>query len=93
MTDLATLADIYGSLKAEMDALERRLETVKKQIKETGVEELNGSVYTVTVGLSERSALDQKKVKAMLTATQLAEATSVSLVTSLRVKATVSVAA
>lgn len=93
MTNLETLADIYGSLKAEMEALEKRLDAVKKEIRDTGVEELEGSIYTVKVGLSERVTLDQKKVKSMLTAAQLAEATSVSLITTLRVKATISVAA
>lgn len=93
MSNFATLADRYGSLKAEIEALERQLDAVKKEIKDSGVEEIAGAVYTVTVGLSERSALDQKKVKAILTPAQIAEVSTTTLITTLRVKATAKVAA
>lgn len=93
MSNLAALADRYASLKNEIEALTKELDVAKKEILDLGVEEVVGNFCVVTVGLSERSSLDQKKVKAMLTATQLAEATTVSLVTTLRVKSTLSVAA
>jgi hypothetical protein len=93
MSNLASLADRYASLKNEIDALTKELDAAKKEILELGVEEVVGNFCTVTVGLSERSSLDQKKVKALLTPAQIAEVSSTTLITTVRVKAKVPVAA
>lgn len=93
MSNLAALADRYASLKNEIEALTKELDVAKKEILDLGVEEVVGNFCVVTVGLSERSSLDQKKVKAMLTPAQIAEVSSTTLITTVRVKAKVPVAA
>lgn len=93
MSNYNNLADRYAQIKAEAEALNKKLEAIKSEIKELGVEEIVGSNFTVTVSLSERSTLDQKKVKEILTPAQIAACNSVALVTTIRVKASVQIAA
>ena len=93
MSNLASLADRYASLKSEVEALTKELDVAKKAILDLGVEEVVGNFSVVTVALSERSSLDQKKVKTLLTPAQIAEVSSTTLITTVRVKAKVPVAA
>lgn len=93
MSNINTLADRYAQVKAEAEALNKKLEALKAEIKELGVEEIVGDNFTVTVSLSERSTLDQKKVKEILTPAQIAACNSVALITTIRVKASVAIAA
>lgn len=93
MSNFASLADRYAQIKAEADAWAKKLEELKTEIKELGVEEIVGDNFTVTVGLSERSTLDQKKVKEILTPAQIAACNSVALITTIRVKASTKIAA
>lgn len=81
------LADRYAILKADIDALTKQLDAIKAEIKATGVETLVGDQAVVTVALSERSTLDPKAVRELLTAEQVAACTKVTLVETLRVKA------
>ena len=80
------LADRYAALKNEIDALTAELNKVKAEIKATGMETIVGNMAIVTVALSERSTLDPKAVKEILTADQIATCTKVTLVETLRVK-------
>jgi len=89
MSNLSNLADRYAEIKATADMWAKQLDAIKNEIKELGVEEIIGDHFTVTVSLSERSTLDQKKVKEILTPAQIAACNSVALVTTLRVKASV----
>ena len=93
MTNFATLADRYGSLKAEIEALTKQLDAVKGEILEAGAEEFVGTCYTVSVGLSERTSLDTKKAKAFLTPAQVAEASVTQVITTVRVRGTARVEA
>jgi predicted nucleic acid-binding Zn-ribbon protein len=93
MSNINTLADRYAQIKAESEAINKKLEALKAEIKELGVEEIVGDHFTVTVSLSERLTLDQKKVKEILTPAQIAACNSVALVTTIRVKASVAIAA
>jgi len=86
MTNFNNLADRYAQIKAEADAWAKKLDEVKAEIKATGVEEIVGTDFTVTIGLSERSTLDNKKVKELLTPAQITACSSTSLVTTIRVK-------
>ena len=86
MSNLSNLADRYAEIKAEADAWAKKLDEVKAEIKATGVEEIVGTDFTVTIGLSERSTLDNKKVKELLTPAQITACSSTSLVTTIRVK-------
>ena len=92
-SELASLADLYAVAKAEVEAASKKAEALRKQILATGVQTLMGEFFTVEVGLSERSSLDSKMVKALLDETQVASCTKTSLVETLRVKASLSLAA
>ncbi len=91
MTNVAALADRYQAIKLEIEALERLLSEVKAEIKATGLETIEGQNAIVSVGLSERSTIDQKAVKELLSADDLALCTKVTLVETIRVKAKVNV--
>lgn len=84
------LADRYAILKADIDALTEELNRVKAEIKATGKDVVEGDSAIVTVSLSERSTLDAKAAKALLTDEQVASCTRVTLVETLRVKPKVS---
>lgn len=86
---MLNLADRYAALKNEIDALTAELNKVKGEIKATGMETIVGDMAIVTIALSERSTLDPKAVKEILTADQIAACTKVTLVETLRVKANV----
>lgn len=81
------LADRYFEVKQQIEALERVLDGVKAQIKAEGREAIEGTHAIVTLGLSERSSLDTKLVKALLTDEQVAACTRTTLVETIRVKA------
>jgi hypothetical protein len=87
MTDINTLADRYADLKAELEGVQRLLDECKAQIKATGREEIIGARSIVTLGLSERTTIDQKLVKEILTTEQLAACSKTSLIETVRVKA------
>ncbi len=87
MTNLATLADRYADLKAELEGIQRLLDECKAEIKATGRDEIVGTRAVVTVGLSERTSLDPKLVKELLTAEQVADCSKTALIETIRVKA------
>ena len=80
MTNLAALADRFGSVKAQIEALTRDLDALKAEIKATGRDEIVGNDYVAKVVLQERSSLDQKLVKALLSEEDIAACTRVQLV-------------
>lgn len=86
MTNLAALADRYADIKAEIEGLERLLSEVKAEIKAEGREEIVGARAIVTLGLSERTTLDQKLVKEILTDEQIVACSKTALVETIRVK-------
>ena len=57
------LADQIGQLDAQIKVLTEQLETLKKQAKDSGLEEIVGQVFVVSVGNSIRASLDTAKVK------------------------------
>ena len=81
-----SLADRYAILKADADAITKALDAVKAEIKATGLETIEGDRAVVTVALSERSTLDSKAAKALLTDEQVKACTKVALVETIRVK-------
>jgi hypothetical protein len=88
---MTNLADRYFALKNEIDALTRLLDECKAEIKATGRDEIIGEHAIVSVGLSERVALDQKAVKAILTPAQIIECSKTTLIETVRVKPTVNI--
>ena len=87
MDNLATLADRYADIKAEIEGLTRLLDECKAEIKAAGCEEIIGSRAVVTLSLSERTSLDTKLVKEILTDEQVAACSKTTLVETIRVKA------
>lgn len=87
MSNIASLADRYADIKAEIEGLNRLLDEVKAEIKAAGREEIVGDRNIVTLSLSERSTLDTAAAKKLLTAEQIAACTKVALVETIRVKA------
>jgi hypothetical protein len=80
------LADRYSDLKAQIEALTLQLDAVKKEIKATGVEQIIGDRAIVTVGLSERTTLDSKLAKALLTPEQVTACSKTALIETIYVK-------
>ena len=83
---MTNLADRYSDLKAQIEALTLQLDAVKKEIKATGREQIIGDRAIVTVGLSERTSLDTKLAKALLTPEQITACSKVALIETLYVK-------
>jgi ParB-like chromosome segregation protein Spo0J len=86
MSNLATLADRYADIKAEIEGLERLLKEVKDEIKAAGREEIVGTRAIVTLGLSERNSLDTAAAKKFLTDAEIKFCTKTTLVETIRVK-------
>lgn len=91
MTNEANLADRYQAIKLEIEALERLLKDVKKEIKATGLETIVGENAIVTVGLSERTDIDREAAKEYLTAEEYKLLCKTTLVETIRVKSKVNV--
>lgn len=91
MTDIASLANLsaadrYAILKADIEALTKELDKAREEILAIGSDRVVGDNVVVEVALSERTALDTKAAKALLTAEQIAACSKTSLITTLRVK-------
>jgi len=83
---MTNLADRYSDIKAQIEALTLQLDAVKKEIKATGREQIIGDRAIVTVGLSERTSLDTKLAKALLTPEQVTACSKVALIETIYVK-------
>lgn len=58
-----TLADQIGQLDAQIAVLTKQLEALKKQAKESGLSEIVGQTFVVTIGNSIRASLDTAAIK------------------------------
>ena len=58
-----TLADQIGQLDAQIGILTKQLEALKAEAKKSGLEEIVGNVFVVTIGKSIRASLDTAAVK------------------------------
>ena len=63
MTISNTLADQIGQLDAQIGVLTKQLELLKKQAKDSGLNEIVGQVFVVTITDSIRASLDTAKLK------------------------------
>jgi regulator of replication initiation timing len=63
MTISNTLADQIGQLDAQIKALTEQLDALKAQAKASGLDEIEGRIFTVSIGTSIRASLDTTKVK------------------------------
>jgi regulator of replication initiation timing len=80
------LADQIGQLDAQIKVLTEQLETLKKQAKDSGLEEIVGQVFVVSVGNSIRASLDTTKVKKELGQQWYDDHCKLAEVTTVRVK-------
>ena len=58
-----TLADQIGELDAQIGVLTKQLEALKAQAKSSGLDEIVGQTFVITIGTSIRASLDTAKVK------------------------------
>jgi len=81
-----TLADRYAIAKEALDAAEKLVKELRREILATGGDVVEGDYCNVIVSLSERNSLDQAMVRSMLTEEQIAECTKTALIETLRIK-------
>lgn len=96
MTSTTTLrrrADELGALEATLVPLLARQAELKALIKAEGDGSYSGRDYTVTVSTTETTALDSRKVKALLTPAQIAGCSRTGTRTTIRVAARLRTAA
>ena len=93
MSNTAPLVVSFLAAKAAAEAANAALDAARAAILGTGMEILTDGHVDVVVCLSERATLDTKIAKSYLDAAQIAAATKTAVVTTLRVKARLGVAA
>ena len=93
MSNTAPLVAAFLAAKAAAEAANATLDAAKTAILGTGLETLTDGHVDVVVCLSERATLDTKIAKSFLDAAQIAAATRTAVVTTLRVRARLAVAA
>ncbi len=57
-----TLADQIGQLNAQINVLTKQLDALKAQAKNSGLDEIVGQTFVVTIGTNVRATLDTAKV-------------------------------
>lgn len=89
----AQIADAYAAAKARADAAAKELKALKKLVDETGMAELVGETFTLSVNVFERATFDATTAKTFLTAAQIATCTKSVDVRTIEVKASLKIAA
>lgn len=84
---LKAAVDELGTLKAAIAELTDKERDLKTLIAASGYAELDGDLFRATVSLSERTTLETEKVKALLSAAQIAACSKTTEVTTVRVAA------
>jgi regulator of replication initiation timing len=64
MTISNTLADQIGQLDAQIKVLTKELEALKAQAKSSGLEQIEGRVFVVTISKDIKATLETAKVRA-----------------------------
>ena len=86
MTISNTLADQIGQLDAQIKALTEQLDALKEQAKASGLDEIEGRIFKVSIGKSIRASLDSKAVKEELGQQWYDDHCKLAEVTTIRVK-------
>jgi len=84
----AALADDYGTLKAQADAIEEKIKAIRTELLMRGAERVEGAKFTVTVGTSTRTTYDDKAIREALGPEIVKTYERVSETVTLRVKPT-----
>jgi hypothetical protein len=74
---LSKMVDELGNLNAELRILSDRAEAIKGQLKLSGYEEIVGALFRAKIVSSESIQLDNAKVKAVLSPSQIAACSKV----------------
>ena len=73
MTIHSDLADRYAAVKIEIEALEAELNSLKREINDTGAAELEGTRFKIVVNLQERTTVSAKEAQKILPYAKLAK--------------------
>ena len=87
MTNILTIADQIGQLDAEIKALTKKLNALKDEAKASGVEEIEGRLFVVTISTDIKATLETAKVREELGQKWYDDHCKLQEVTTLRVKA------
>jgi prefoldin subunit 5 len=87
MTISNTLADRIGQLNAQINVLTKQLEALKSEAKKSGLDEIVGQTFVVTIGTNVRATLDTAKVLKELGQQWYDDRCKLAEVTTLRIKA------
>ena len=86
MTISNTLADQIGQLDAEIKALTEQLDALKEQAKASGLDEIEGRIFKVSIGKSIRASLDTASLKKELGQQWYDDRCKLAEVTTIRIK-------
>ena len=86
MTISNTLADQIGQLDAQIKALTEQLDALKEQAKASGLDEIEGRIFKVSIGKSIRSSLDTASIKKELGQQWYDDRCKLAEVTTIRIK-------
>ena len=86
MTISNTLADQIGQLDAQIKALTEQLDALKEQAKASGLDEIEGRIFKVSIGKSIRTSLDTASIKKELGQQWYDDRCKLAEVTTIRVK-------
>ncbi len=84
----AQIADEYGSLKAQIDAIGERIDALKAELVARGADRVEGQTFTLTISKQTSTRLDTTALKAALGADICAEYEKTSESIVVRVKPT-----
>lgn len=87
MTISNTLADQIGQLDAQIKALTKQLDKLKSQAKASGLDEIEGRVFVVSISKDIKATLETAKVRQELGQKWYDDHCKLQEVTTLRIKA------
>jgi hypothetical protein len=83
---LSVKADQLGLINAQISTLQAEAETIKEELKASGLSRIRGSLYKVTISTTERSSLSSTAMRAYLTPEQIKACTTTATVTAVTVR-------
>ena len=75
---LAAQVDKLGSLNAQIAELESRAELIKADLKSTGLDTIEGTLFKCAISTVKRATLNSGRVKSLLTPAQITACTDIS---------------
>jgi hypothetical protein len=75
---LAAKVDTLGALNAQIAELQGQAELIKAELKSTGLDTIEGTLFKCAISLVKRATLNSGRVKSLLTPAQIAACTDIS---------------